>query len=226
MRKLLVPVTLFALSLGALAAPVRADEQPRRQPDKKKEARPDKKNQAGDKSAKPEKVAAYLGVYAVPVDDLSGRLKRRLKIEGNEGLVVVEVVPDSPADEAGLHHGDVITRANGKAVTDPDELRQQVNQVGPGHKIKLSVLRDGKPKEITAQPEEEPLEVITTLPPQNPPQYPSEGGADNRANRTAYRLPPDLMQKLRQLDRLQRKVSRLEKRLHDLEEKSGSKDKK
>jgi len=222
MRKFLVPVTLFALSLGAPAAPVRADEQPPRQPDKKKEARPDKKNQAGDKSAKPEKVAAYLGVYAVPVDDLSGRLKKRLKIEGNEGLVVVEVVPASPADEAGLHHGDVITRANGKAVTDPDELRQQVNQVGPGHKIKLSVLRDGKPKEITAQPEEEPLEVITGLPPQVPP----EGSADNRTNRTAYRLPPDLMQKLRQLDQLQHKVSRLEKRLHDLEQKSGSKDKK
>src|SRR5262249_40867858 len=60
-----------------------------------------------------ERPTAFLGVQAVPMEELTPRLKERLGISAENGLVVMEVLPDSPAAKAGLRHGDVITGVNG-----------------------------------------------------------------------------------------------------------------
>lgn len=45
-----------------------------------------------------------------------------------EGILVVRVVPKSPADDAGIEPGDVLVKANGKQITDPAELRGEEGQ--------------------------------------------------------------------------------------------------
>ncbi|MFZ0956184.1 MAG: Do family serine endopeptidase [Candidatus Sulfotelmatobacter sp.] len=60
------------------------------------------------------------------------------------GAVVTEVEADSPGAKAGLKIGDVITKIDDQKVTDAGELQATVAQKGPGAKVTLEVLRDGK----------------------------------------------------------------------------------
>jgi serine protease Do len=60
------------------------------------------------------------------------------------GAVVTEVEPDSPGAKAGLKIGDVIIKIDNQKVADAGELQATVSQKGPGAKITLDVLRDGK----------------------------------------------------------------------------------
>lgn len=72
-------------------------------------------------------------------------------VEGIEnGLVVGEVASDSPAAEAGLRSGDVITAIDGAPVTHLRSLREAVAARKPGDKLALSVLRDGETIELEA----------------------------------------------------------------------------
>jgi membrane-associated protease RseP (regulator of RpoE activity) len=201
MRRFLIPVT--ALVLAGLAFPARARDEPASK-DKVKEKEP-----AKEKAAKPKKTHPYLGLYAVPVEDLSARLRERLKIKEDEGVVVIRVLPDSPAAKAGLRHGDVISRFNGKEVSDPGELRDQVDSLSVGQKVKLTVVREGKKQELTAQLAQAPAEAITGIPPLGR----SEDGG----------FPVDLLGRLRRLERLERRLERLEKRLEKMEKERSAK---
>jgi serine protease Do len=59
-------------------------------------------------------------------------------------VVVAEVAPDGPAAEAGLQEGDVITRANGQAVTSASELRSALAANRGEKPSLLLVVRDGR----------------------------------------------------------------------------------
>ena len=79
------------------------------------------------------------------------------------GLIVTDIEPDSPADKAGLKHGDVIVAVDGKPIHDQDELRLTISQMPPGTKITLSTSRDGKPMVLNAtlsQLSEKPNEFL------------------------------------------------------------------
>jgi serine protease Do len=79
------------------------------------------------------------------------------------GLIVTDIEPDSPADKAGLKHGDVIVAVDGKPIHDQDELRLTISQLPPGTKITLSTSRDGKPMVLNAtlaQLSEKPNELL------------------------------------------------------------------
>ena len=65
------------------------------------------------------------------------------------GALVESVVKDRPADQAGLLAGDIIVEANGKTITNQDELVQQVLACTIGDELKLKVYRDGEYMEIT-----------------------------------------------------------------------------
>jgi membrane-associated protease RseP (regulator of RpoE activity) len=143
----------------------------------------------------------YLGVYTVPVEDMSNRSRRKLKLDNTDGVIVVEVMPDSPADDAGLRHGDVITHVNGKLVDDEDELIKDLNQVGPDKPIKLTVIRDGKKREMTAELDEMPA---------------GEHGAF-ADNQEAEEMMGMCHENAQRIERLERKIARLEKRLADME---------
>jgi M6 family metalloprotease-like protein len=65
-------------------------------------------------------------------------------------LVVEEVQPDSPAAKAGLKKGDVVTRVGDQPVRTAQVFREWVQTHGPGASVKLGLLREEKPVEVTA----------------------------------------------------------------------------
>jgi serine protease Do len=65
-----------------------------------------------------------------------------------KGVTISNVRPNTPAEKAGLQTEDTITAVNGKPVKSGDELVSMISATKPGNKIALSVMRNGKPKEI------------------------------------------------------------------------------
>jgi len=89
------------------------------------------------------------GQIGVMIQNLTPELAKALGVSTDHGVVISRVVPDSPADKAGLKSEDVIVAANGKKITDGLELRNAVGLLEIGQKVKLTVLRDNKQREIT-----------------------------------------------------------------------------
>jgi serine protease Do len=90
---------------------------------------------------------ARLGVSAQPVDQA---LARSFGLERTEGALIVEVLPGSAAEQAGLKVGDVVLRYNGKPVDASGELAAMVGQSAPGDRVRLEVVREGKKREFSA----------------------------------------------------------------------------
>ncbi len=83
----------------------------------------------------------YLGVY---LEDLTEDMKEALNLSSLEGVLINEVIKDSPADRAGIKDGDVIIEFNGEKVTDVQSFRLRVASTPPGKTVKIKLIRDGK----------------------------------------------------------------------------------
>jgi serine protease Do len=88
-------------------------------------------------------VRGYLGIRP---QALTPEIAAGFDLEGVEGVLIAEVVPDTPAADGGLETGDVITKLNGADVADVNDFRMRVAEQGVGEAIELEVLRDGKRK--------------------------------------------------------------------------------
>jgi serine protease Do/serine protease DegQ len=73
-----------------------------------------------------------------------------LGLENAKGALVQQVVDGSPAEKAGVKAGDVITTVNGRAVANSTELRNTIGLLRIGEKIELGLIREGKPRRVTA----------------------------------------------------------------------------
>ena len=89
----------------------------------------------------------WLGVHIQPV---TKDIAASLGLEGTEGAIVARVQPESPAEEAGLEQGDVITAVNQAPVEDTRALSQRIAAIDAGTSAALSVWRDGEVVELTA----------------------------------------------------------------------------
>jgi len=101
-------------------------------------------------------VRGYLGIY---MTELTAELAKGLGLaEDTKGVAVSQVIEDSPAEEAGIKHNDVIVEFEGGPVESDNEFRNRVAMLKPGTKVKLVVLRDGKRKTFTIKLTERPSE--------------------------------------------------------------------
>jgi serine protease Do len=90
----------------------------------------------------------FLGFYGA---DLTRDLAPEFGLdEDQRGTLVQEVTEDTPAERAGLEHGDIITHLNGKRMENFRELRFAIADVRPGTEIELTVIRDGEDVELEA----------------------------------------------------------------------------
>ena len=83
----------------------------------------------------------WLGVLIQP---LTNNLARRFEFEGQNGVLVGDVVPDSPADKVGLKPGDIVVEFDGQAVDDPNQLRNAVARTKPNNHTTLVAVRKGR----------------------------------------------------------------------------------
>ena len=90
----------------------------------------------------------YLGVQ---MQDVDADLAPQFGLSEARGAIVVDVVPDSPADRAGIRQEDVVVSFNGRPVANSTELRMLIAQVLPGQKAVVRVMRNGQPLELTAE---------------------------------------------------------------------------
>ncbi len=95
----------------------------------------------------------WIGVYTQEIDkDLS----EKFDLNQDEGIVIVKVVDDSPADEAGLKRKDVIIEFDGKKVDGSEPLADFVADTKVGDDVDVVVLRKGQKKDLTVEIGEKP----------------------------------------------------------------------
>jgi len=90
------------------------------------------------------------GFLGAEMQDLTPDLAAAFGLPSANGAVLVNILPDSPAQKAGLKPGDVVTAVNGKPVRDASDLRNQVGLMRVGDPVALEILRDGKRQQATA----------------------------------------------------------------------------
>ena len=84
------------------------------------------------------------GFLGVGIQALTTDLAQSFQLDQAKGVLVTNVVPGSPADEAGMKRGDVIVEYHGKPVLDPRNLQHQVIRSTVGSEVKMVVIRDGR----------------------------------------------------------------------------------
>ena len=87
-------------------------------------------------------VRAFVGIVMA---DVSPVLAERFQLPQEEGALVREVKPGSPAEKAGLHQGDLIVSVNGKKVKYLRDVQDQVWQLKVGQQVNFEVLRATDP---------------------------------------------------------------------------------
>jgi serine protease Do len=134
LRKILLIACMAAMSATPVAAQAQNDEDPVR-----------------DES--PEAGTGWLGIRPQRID---GGLAEALDLESDSGVLVGQVVEDSPAEKAGLRAGDIILSVDEDEVGTPTELVDAVRGHEAGESVSVSILRDGKTREIDVKLGEAP----------------------------------------------------------------------
>ena len=88
------------------------------------------------------------GWLGVSIQPLTQELARSFEFEGT-GVLIGDVLPNTPAHDAGLSAGDIVTQINGRTVSNPNQLLGIVAETPPGKEIQLDVFRDGERRNFT-----------------------------------------------------------------------------
>lgn len=91
-------------------------------------------------------IRAWLGVGIQEVED---KVARALDLVTREGVIISQVVEDSPAEKAGIRTGDIIIGFDGVKINGPSKLQNVVSSTKPGKRSKVEIIRDGKKKTIS-----------------------------------------------------------------------------
>jgi Do/DeqQ family serine protease len=90
------------------------------------------------------------GVLGVELYPVTTDIAKEYGVAESLGALVARVASGSAAEHAGIKPGDIITSINGVAKKDPGELRYAIGLLHVGDKVEIGLLRDGKPRTVTA----------------------------------------------------------------------------
>ncbi|PYK17048.1 MAG: hypothetical protein DME64_01300 [Verrucomicrobia bacterium] len=115
-------------------------------------------------------IRGYLGIQsrAIQPDETS---------LDTDGVTVAEVMPGSPAAQAGVQPGDVIRKFDGREVKNFTALRTFVAQTPLNKQVELDIVRAGKPVKMTTKIKEQPIDYQTSVVPpgqKQPQQRPGQ----------------------------------------------------
>jgi serine protease Do len=122
-------------------------------------------------------VRPWLGISA---QDLTPEMIEHFNVKEKDGVLVGQVYPGTGAEKAGLTSGDIIKSVDDKAVKNVNELVKEIQKKKVGQKVKLNIIRDGKPMVI---------EVTTTSMPDKP-EISKEKEAEEKLGARVQELTP------------------------------------
>lgn len=104
----------------------------------------------------------YLGIQ---MGELTPELREQInrsnsgvKINQDQGVIIIAVQPNSPAARGGLRPGDVIESINGTAIQTSQQVLQQVEATAIGNTLEMKVSRNGQSRTIAVKPGSLPAE--------------------------------------------------------------------
>lgn len=152
--------TPLSLLLLALSLPLKAQEKSPVQDQEHRQESP--REQRGPESRLPEKKPLpYLGLLTSPV---SQELRTQLNLQDGFGLQIQEVMPDSPAKEAGLRVHDVLTQLEDQKLVNMEQLQTLVRARKKDEQVALTVISGGQQKQVNVKIGERLVEVETERP--------------------------------------------------------------
>ncbi len=89
------------------------------------------------------------GWLGVQIQNLTDELAEAKGLKVAEGVLVGDVLSDGPAEKAGIKRGDVITHFEGKETKNTAQLRNMVARTRPDSRVELTIMRDGREKNVT-----------------------------------------------------------------------------
>jgi len=93
-------------------------------------------------------IRGYLGVR---IGDVTEEIQKAFKLKNTNGAFIQSVEKGSPAEEAGLKHGDVIIKVDNKNIEKSQDLINYISSQKPGTKVKVYAIRDGKEMDFTVK---------------------------------------------------------------------------
>ncbi|KJH69901.1 serine protease [Aliterella atlantica CENA595] len=106
---------------------------------------------------------SYLGVQMVTLtpeirEQLEVESRGRIRVAANQGILLTRIVPNSPADDAGLQAGDVIQSINNSPVTKTEQVQQLVERAAVGSQLQLTIQRGQKSSQVAVTLESLPAQ--------------------------------------------------------------------
>ncbi len=156
------------------------------------------------------------GRLGLRLKDLDGDLASYFDVKEGEGVLVLEVIEESPAEEAGAKAGDVVVMVGEEKVSDSEELLEQICGLDVDDEVKLVVVRKGKKKELTVVIDDDE-HFFSVFPAQK-----------FKTRIEIPEIPPYEMRKMeksekmvleKEIDTLKQELKMLEKRLEKIEKK-------
>ncbi len=81
------------------------------------------------------------GYIGVGIQELNPQVASQLGLKSDDGAIITEVRPGSPAKKAGVEVWDIITEFNGKKIKTPNDLSNEVGDAKAGASVKAKILR-------------------------------------------------------------------------------------
>lgn len=91
----------------------------------------------------------WIGVTIQDLDDVTAKALG-LK-DDTKGALIGSVMPNEPADKAGLQAGDIVIKIDDTIISNASELTKSIASYKPNQKVKVTAIRDGKEKQFTVQ---------------------------------------------------------------------------
>jgi Do/DeqQ family serine protease len=130
------------------------------------------------------------GRLGVTVQPITSDLAESLQLDAVAGALINDVQNGGPADRAGLQRGDVITGVNGSAISNSNELRNRIAELGPGAKVDITIMRQGQSQSVAATLEALPSVSASTT-------RPDSHGGERTAGLAVEPLTPERARELR-----------------------------
>ena len=98
---------------------------------------------------------SWLGVY---IQEVTPEIAEQFNLSEAKGILVGQVIKESPAEKSGIKRGDIITGVNGEEVNLPQELQDKIRNIEIGKSAEIKIIRNGKIISLTVKINEMPTE--------------------------------------------------------------------